>query len=163
MKVITSSRILSVTPTLDTNAYASGDQLGSLMEIDWAVDSIGGTGVLKSLSVVDKASQDIEIDVLLFSDEPTVTSSDNAALDISDAEMEAKCIGSVKVESGDYLALNANSIATKRDVGLLIQNSSKSGKVEAKVGKKLWAIARAGGAATYAASDLTFKFGIVKD
>lgn len=156
-------KVVSFAPTLDTSAYATGDQMGSLMTISNVCDLSSGAVRILSLTIVDKAKQSVSFDVLFFSSLPTVTSVDNAALDISDAEMAAKCIGSVTVQTTDYKALNANSVATVRGVDLILQPgpaSAPTGTNPSQV--NLYAILCSRGTPTYAASDLQLRIGLVQ-
>lgn len=153
--------IVFATPTIDTGIYASGDQLGSLVELTNALDDSSGTGTITSVSIVDKAKQASIIQLLFFRDKPVVTSVNNAALDISDAEMIDKCIGVVAFAAADYIALNVNSVATIRDVGLVISSRKSADNLN---GTSLWVIARSGGTPTYTStSDLVISIGIKQD
>lgn len=153
------SKIASATPTLDTNAYASGDRVGSVMEFTNAMDDSSGTGTIVSLTILDKAAQGSILTLLLFNDLPTIASADNAAIDISDAEM-AKCIGSIPVAAADYVTTASNSIATIRNVNLLVQAAKSSSN---STGKSLYGVLRSGGSPTYAASSLVVSLGIKQD
>lgn len=144
MSVIFSERrFIPATPTLDTNAYASGDHMGTLMTLSGAL-----TGVLESLVVLDKGKQSKGFTVYLFSAAPTIASADNAALDITDAEME-KCLGSFPVVTADYDAVANSSVA-----------SVKPNLPFAVSGAALYALLMADEAQTHGASDLVVKFGI---
>lgn len=149
-KIRPSSAYVEVTPTLDTLAYADGDRLGSIEEVD--VDAENGYhGVkLDSISVTDLSGNGIALDLLFFHASPTVASADNAAIDIADAEI-VKFQGHVSLAATDYIATASNKIGTKSNIGLGLktQQSDSSGK--------LYVLAVARGAATFAASDLTFK------
>lgn len=142
-------RIVSITPTLDTNAYATGDQLGTLMTITNAVKSMA-CSFLDSIIVVDGAKQDADITIYFFSAAPTVTSSDNAALNIADAEMAAYCIGWIDITASDYRDTSANGTATVRGLNFPVQSAGTD---------NLYAIMQAVGTPTYAASSLTLRFG----
>lgn len=145
----TQRRVITVTPTVDTAIYASGDQLGSLMTLSGALPG-NPQGVIDSLTIVDKSSQKSVLNVLFFSASPTVTSSDNAALNISDSEMASKCLGYVPVAAADYKDLSASAVATIRNVGLNVSRS----------GDDLYAIILSGGTPTYTStSDLVLKIG----
>lgn len=161
MEIETKSRVIQSTPTISTSIYASGDQLGSLMELTNAMDDSSGTGQVLSLSILDRSSQSSILQVLLFNDLPTVASSDNGALNIADAEMASKCVGHISVVAADYFALSASSMACVRNINLMV-NSVNS--VTNPTGKSLWAIIRCGGTPTYAGTtDLTLSFGIRQD
>lgn len=155
------AKILTMTPTVDTSIYASGDQLGSLVELSNAMDDSSGTGTIVSVSVHDKASQSATLQVLFFNDKPVVTSSDNAALNISDAEMASKFLGLVSVTNSNYVALSASSLVTAANQQILI-NSVKS--ADNPNGTSIWAILRSGGTPTYtSASDLVLRIGVRQD
>jgi hypothetical protein len=104
--------ILEVTPTVDTAQYASGDRLGSLMTLSGAADGDFSPTTLKSVVILDKAKQKSALDIFFFDASPTIASADNAALDITDAEMADKFLGSVTIAAADYKDLNASSVVT---------------------------------------------------
>lgn len=144
-------REVSFAPTLDTSIYASGDQMGSLMTISNFTDQSSGAVMLRSLVVVDKDKQKAAFDLLLFNALPTVASSDNAALDISDSEMASKFIGKISVAAADYTDLANSSYACIKAVDTVIQLSGST---------TLYAICRCGASTpTYAASSLQLKLG----
>lgn len=153
------SKIVSATPTLDTNVYAANDRVGSVMEFANAMDDASGTGIIVSVTVLDKATQGVALSLFLFKDIPTVASADNAALDISDAEM-AKCVGVIPIATGDYVATASNTIATVRDVSLLV-GATKS--ATSLTGKSLYGVLRTGGTPTYAADSLVVSLCIKQD
>jgi hypothetical protein len=153
------SKIVSATPTLDTNIYASGDRVGTVMEFSNAMDDSSGTGTIVSVTVLDKAGQGSALSLLLFNDLPTVASADNAAIDISDAEM-AKCVGVIPIASGDYVTTASNSIATVRGVNLLVQSAKSANSL---TGKSLFGVLKSGGTPTYAASSLVVSLCIKQD
>lgn len=172
-EVIGLDDVIDVVPTLDTNAYATGDRLGSIHTITNAfrklhrsMDPITATAsdfqgqagkvILHSITIIDQAKQSQPIDILFFSSSPTVASADNAAIDISDAEMDAKCIGVVSFDS-TYVALAANSCAAKTNLGLVLKQSTSAAN------NNLYAVCVIRGSATYAASSLRFKYGFLQD
>ena len=140
------NHVAEATPTLDTNIYASGDHMGTLMTLQ-GVGEAGAGCRLDKVVIVDAAKQSAAFKILLFNAAPTITSVDNAAADISDAEMAAKCIGVVSVVAGDYTALNVNSVA-----------DTTYNKVIKSPGATLYALCVSAGTPTYAAASLTFKF-----
>lgn len=158
------AKIVTFAPTCDTSIYASGDQIGSATAIEIAnvtENSSGGSRAL-SLTVIDKARQNAALDVLFFSQSPTVASSDNGALNITDAEMASKCIGIVSVESSDYKDLLNSSVATLRGIDLILQASKSSTADQMTRAKSVYAMVCSRGAPTYASSsDLQFKLGVI--
>ncbi len=149
-------RVIDVTPTLDTSAYASGDRL------DTAVATIPGVVrrsndfegcVLQSLTVIDSAIQSQAIDILFFDSLPTVASAANAAIDISDANM-LKCIGKFSIAAADFstVLIAGNSIACLRNIGLIMKPVAEA------VNLYMVLVCRSA-TPTYAATSLKFRFG----
>jgi hypothetical protein len=161
MASLLQGKVLSFAPTLDTNAYATGDQMGTLMTISNVADLSQGAVRIMTLDVIDKAKQAAAFDILFFNASPTVASADNAALDISDSEMASKLVGMVSVASADYKAFNSNSVACLRGLDLIVQAAAASvpsGPNPTQV--NLYAILCSRGSPTYAASDLQLRIGL---
>lgn len=97
---------------MDTAAYAAGDQVGVITAVAGVGQGGGSPCKLVSVTVVDKAKQSAAIDILLFDELPTVASSNNAAVNVSAAQLTDKCLGVVKIAAANYSALSACSVAT---------------------------------------------------
>lgn len=151
------SRLITIRPVLQfAGAYSAGGQMGSVLTLVAGADNVNFSGAVLSLVVIDKAKQSSALDVLFFNASPTLTSTDNTALSISDAEMEAKFIGRVSIAATDYTATAVNSDATVKAVGLLSQGTPAS--------TSLFAVVQSQGTPTYtSASDLVIKVGILQD
>jgi hypothetical protein len=148
------------TPTITAGAYTAADALGDEMVIDLG---IGGAVpshsafVIQSISIVDYAKQSAETDILFFDDAVT-PAADNAAADFTDAQLAANFLGKVNIASGDYAALNDNSVATITNVGLQLKPATGG------TDRKIYAYAVTRGTPTYAStSDLVFKFDFAAD
>lgn len=157
------TKVIVVTPTLDTSIYASGDTLGSLMTLTGAANENGGTSVLQGITVVDKASQSVAIDFIFFTGDsvtpaaaPTITSADNAAISVTDTIMGLSCLGVASVLAANYSALALNSVATLLNIGLPLQASKGAKDLYCQM------VVRSG-TPTYTASDLFVKFGLLLD
>lgn len=149
-------KTIEITPTLDTNAYGTGDQVGpGSTKLTKVCLGKPGHAILESLVITDKAKQSAALDILFFNSEPTVTSVDNAAYDVSDAELAAKAIGHVSVVAADYSILNVNSVATKRALELILAAKKNTANPE---GDSLWVAIVSRGTPTYASDSLTLKF-----
>jgi hypothetical protein len=146
---------ISVTPTIDTAAYTTGDCIGGLMTFSNAVRISGGSGIIQSVLVLDKTqAQRAAIDLLFF-DRSVTWAGNNAAVAMSDADM-AYCLGVIPI--GPYNTAwpgtPANSFSTLINVGLPFILS----------GTDLFVGAVVRGTPTYvAASDLVFTLGILQD
>lgn len=147
---------IAVTPTIQySGAYTSGDQIGGLMEFANAARYSGGSGIVQSIIVIDNTqAQRAAIDLLFFDRSITVPG-DDAAINISDSDMQY-CLGIVSI--GPYNTAwpgtPLNSVSTLINVGLpFVLN-----------GTSLYVVAVNRGAPTYvAANDLTFILGILQD
>jgi hypothetical protein len=136
-------REVSATPTVDTSAYASGDLIGAKITLANAVQVAAGSGELLSLVLSDLANQKSDIDVVLFDSDPsTTTFTDQAALDIDDADL-VKVIGVISIAAADYVSFVDNAVATLRDLRLGFKLAS---------GTSLYAALVCRGTPTYASS-----------
>ena len=105
-------KVLTATPVIDTAIYASGDLIGTKMTLAGAA-KLSRVGRINSIVIADQAKQDAAIDVIFFDSNPsTTTFTDNAALDVADADT-LKIIASVKIVAADYSDFADNSVATK--------------------------------------------------
>ena len=95
------SRIIRVTPTLSTDAYAQGDVLFTATEIPSAVIGKGGCSKLKAMYVIDYSDQgDVDIH-FIFSEGNTALGTINATADISDADVLANKVCGALAIIGD--------------------------------------------------------------
>src|SRR4051812_1176333 len=114
---------LTVQTVVDTAIYASGDLIGTKMTF---AGLAGLSRTLKVLSVllVDEAKQSADIDLVLFSSDPTGTTfTNNAALDVADADMDKIC-GVITFRTADWFGFNDNSIGCKLSVNCAVQLSA---------------------------------------
>lgn len=141
--------LVSVTPVLDTSAYAAGDVLFTTTTVT-AVSRLAGSPVeLVSLYVVDKDDQKPVLDLYLF--DRTVTFGPfNAAPAISDADA-GYYIGHVSVATADYKDLGGVSVAKLAFDPLILKLLSTSLFI---AGVNL------SGTPTHTASGLVLKLGI---
>jgi hypothetical protein len=100
--VRSSKRIIRVTPTVDTSAYAAGDVLFNPTEIPRAVIEKGGCSKLIGITIIDQDDNShMDID-LIFMTVSKDLGTINAAPDITDANLElARILGIAKIDSSD--------------------------------------------------------------
>lgn len=143
-------KTVEVVPTVDTNVYAAGDQLGGIQTITGAFPLGVQNGRLETLIVVDKDKQNAEMNILFFDELPTVASVDQGALDVADAQLVDKCIGHAHVAGSDYAQLANGSVAC------VTPNLKVSGKLST-----IYAVVQCLGTPTYStAAALAFKYNI---
>ena len=159
------SDIYKVIPTLDTSAYANGDFLTQFEIENVYTKGDGVTTVLELIDITDFASQNIGFDFFFFDSEPTVASSVNDALDITDSEMEKK-IGSLSLAASGglniYTSTASNSSLTTACINLPLRRREKDDidiGSEVVNSRSLFVVMKARGAATYLADSLSIRFG----
>jgi len=81
-------KIIRVTPTLSTDAYAGGDVAFTATEIPNAVVGLGGCSKIINAYVMDQDRDTYDLDVI-FTEKNTAIGTINATADINDANMEA--------------------------------------------------------------------------
>lgn len=80
----------SVTPTISSGvAYATGDVVGAALTFTGAASFNGGSGRVTSAVLTDRSTQAAPLELWLFQVSPTLVGADNAAFDITDANLEA--------------------------------------------------------------------------
>lgn len=158
--VSSKTRVISVAPTVDTSAYATGDLVGPKQTLtgagacDTTVGQVGLCGgIINSVTITDLEKQSGDFDIIIFSSNPTGTTfTDNAAFDIADADLpKVACI--IPVTTDTLFA--DNGIATNQNAGCIFSAAATSGTLYAAV------VIRS--TATYSASGLTFRYGILQD
>jgi len=143
---------ITVTPTLDTDAYADGDVLFNATEIANAVRNNGDTCILQSVHVLDKADQGKDFE-LVFLNASQALGTINAAIDISDANAE-KIIGHYAFSNG-YVDLINSQILTDSGIGLLLKAGAAT--------TSLYVAGISKGAGTYADGDLKITLGFLRN
>ncbi len=143
--------VVEKTVDTDTNIYAANDQVGTLLTL--ADVFAGGTkkGIIESITILDKAKQSAALTLLFFDAAPTVASTNNAALDITDAELADKFVGKVEFAAASYSNLANSSIGSMANINQMIVSKSAD----------LYMIVKSAGTPTYTStSDLVLRIGI---
>jgi hypothetical protein len=150
------------TPPINTVQYTAGDVVGGLMNFSQAAGPFSNA-VIQSITVKDKANQKAALTLLFFREAPTGIPVNNAALDITSADM-AKLIGKVNVAASDYETLDSQAVATVYP-GLVVSGHADTGlATDASNIGNLWMVAVTTGTPTYtAADDLSFELGSLQD
>lgn len=173
---LTNTAIVAVTPTISSSpAYTSGDQLGGIqtvainssllrMDSNSNVQTGGrvsmGTATLTEVTILDQALQSAAMDIWFFAASPTVTSVDNGAFALTDANLIAATnglpitLGYVSVGAA-YSAAAASSISTTCNLNFTVGSTTAS---------PIYAIAVVRGTPTYASTtDLVFEYKFIID
>lgn len=101
---------ITVTPTIDTAVYASGDRLGSIMTFSPAADANAGSGTIIRAILTDAAGSTFDIDLALFQVSPTLVNADNGAFALTAANL----IAAVPLGLVNFSTANNYSAGTPR-------------------------------------------------
>jgi hypothetical protein len=145
-------RLLEVTLTLDTSAYADGDVLADTQPILRALRAENSVSKLDSLVLLDEDDQGVALDLVFFSANVSL-GTENAAPSITDANARNQ-LGFVKIATTDYIDLGGCRIATKTNIDLPLK--SAAGTTTLYVA----AITR-GGTPTYTASGIKLRLFVI--
>jgi hypothetical protein len=158
-------RVIRVTPTLSTDAYAIGDVLFTATEIPGAVGSKGGCSKLVGMYVLDTAEQSTDMR-FVFSEGNTALGTINATANISGGDIVANnVLGFAKLDDDQaatassldnaqiHQVLPGSGVAEDSNSTMLLQAASGSTSVY------IQGIV-ADGTPTYAADSLTLIFHI---
>lgn len=144
---------VTVTPSLSTaGLYAANDYVGTsatAMAFANVVRVPGGSGVIESAVLIDKALQSVSCELWLF-DRAVVPPNDNAAWSISDNDA-AQCIGVVPFSSYYASALNSVSIARAQNIAFVAVN------------RTIWGCLVTRGAPTYVSGSVVVRLSVLQD
>ena len=123
------TKIVKITGTeleATANTYADGQVIGNKIFIENIMLLFPGEATLMSITVQDLDKQDAALEVILWSSDPTGTTfTDDAALDIADADLPKHC-GSANVTATDYKDYTDNSVGTVRNIGLPVGTDTEN-------------------------------------
>jgi hypothetical protein len=136
------NRTVTVTPALDTNAYAANDVLFSATELDFGNQLV--SGIIKHVSILDADDQAAQTITLYFAGETFTLGTVNSAISISDADA-AKLLGTGAVTTSTDLV--NSRFGQNTDLGLPFSVNSGS----------LYVAASTGGTPTHTASGIRLR------
>jgi len=143
--------VLESTITTTETAYADHDQIDSVKTLSNAFSGTSRKGVIESITVLDKVSQSSALTLYFFDESPTVASSDNAALNITDAELADKAVCKAEIAAASYQTFSASTLSSTLNVGCVVSSLSKD----------LFMVVQSAGTPDYTAgTDLVVKIGL---
>jgi hypothetical protein len=150
---------VSSTPTIDTNIYATGELLGTKLTFTGAFHERSAAGYLTSVKVDDKAAQAHDLELVIFSEDPSGTTFTNqAAFDIADTDL-TKVVAVISLGSATRFAWADNGIKFVGSLAIPLQGRSGDGATTTLYGALL-----SRGTPTFAStSDLKVTLGISQD
>ena len=151
--VTTKTAVIEVAPTVDTNAYASGDLIGGKLTLSNATAYTVYSGIISNVVIIDKDKEALDIDVVFFDTNPTATTfTDNAAFTPNDTDL-LNIICTVSITTDVAFADNGMSYANNVNCPFKTPGTNT-----------IYAALVARGAGTYtSSSDLLLRVGILQD
>jgi hypothetical protein len=153
--------MVSVTPNIETSAYATGDVIGELMEFEGALREVRGSGHLSGAIISNKAAQAVDLELWVFFKEPeNSTLTDNSAIAVSDDDI-----------ANGVMILSFGSATRFTSANNIIHYlGNQLHPVFGRIGDRnstsssLWAVLVSRGSPTFgSAADLTVTLGIAQD
>ena len=146
--------LIIVSPSCDSDAIPNDDIIFNFTEIPNAVSVNSGSAIIQSIHVLDKAAQAQTMDIFFQTDSTSLgTLGGDPSMGDSDA---TDIIGFTTLSSWSAGGTGWH-ISTKTNIGMVVQAPAGSRSIY------FAGINRSGSNATYGASGLQFKIGIVKD
>ena len=108
--------VVTVSPTISTAIYASGDAVGGLLTFANAVRKTSFTGTIVAATLIDAGAQSAALVLQLF-DRTFTPTADQAAYAPSDADI-VNAIANIPFATADYVGGSANKVAHVRNLGI---------------------------------------------
>lgn len=144
--------LLTVTPTMDTVAYASGDNLFMSTTCTNAFRISDGLAILDSVTLIDKDDQGVAFD-LYFWDANVNMGTINTAPGISDADA-ANCLAIVPIATADWKDLGGVRVANIKNIWATIKAATGTRNM-------FMSAINGSGTPTFTASGLVIRLGIL--
>jgi hypothetical protein len=122
--VDTPDTVITITPTLDTSAYAAGDLFFDTTAITSAVTANGGVAILNSIHILDEDDQGPTLQ-FVFLDTNNSLGTINAAPSISDTNAR-KIIGTISNAIGTWIDIGDCRIMTITNIGMVLKADAAS-------------------------------------
>jgi len=141
-----------ITVTLTTDAETIGDNkvFAQAIEIPFATAENGGSGLIKSITILDQTTTGPAMDIIFSTANTSITQDEGKAVGEDVADLDSALVnmlGVVKIVAGDYTDLADSSLGSKTGIDLGIHSADGSTSIYAS------AINRSG--ANYTASATT--------
>lgn len=124
MRIQVTEKLRSSTFTLAINTaiFAVDDLMGAVMALSSKAPN--GQLVIKSVSLLDKASQNSEMVIVFITDSGVSAGSNNNPVSIPDSTFRSVARGAVPISATDYRSLASNSVAFKNNLNIVLSSST---------------------------------------
>lgn len=158
------TRHITVVPVISaTPDYTAGDAIGGIQTIG-PMGSHNGSGILKTLLIVDNANQKPALTILLFKGVPTGTWVDNGAASPSAIDI-ANAIGKINILTTDWETIDSKAYVCPNLAQIIksAPGTDDAGNANDKLYFYVGVIVTGGGLNFAAITDLTFQYGMLLD
>lgn len=137
-------------------AYSTGDYMGTSVIPQYFSDAIrpqGGTGIIKSVTISDKiTTTNVAMELWILSSTFTAPT-DNAAWDLSDANM-LNVQGVIPISTSNWYASSAGQVYNDNTLSVVVKSTTD---------KLYYALVSRGTTPTFTSQDLQISLGILQD
>lgn len=151
-QIQTAIQYIDVTLSLDTAAYASGDLIADAQIVAACTRANDVPAILQSIQVIDEDDAGAAFTIYLANASAS-WGSENSAPSISDANARA-ILGFVDVATADYKDLGGVKVASKNNLGIVVQPASGTDDIYV-------AVVNSTGTPTYTASGVRLRLGFI--
>lgn len=150
-------RIITIAPTVDTNAYAAKDSIGGVQTLSKAVCPNTNVIEIVAAQIIDLSGNAVEYSLVFFKASPSGTFTDNANIDPADTTAGIKKLLPVlNLAANDHFAFADNGTSSLNSLHHILWVDSASGSAQ-----DLYMVVMASGATTFADDeDLTINLAI---
>jgi hypothetical protein len=135
-------------------AYVAGNAVGAKRTLTNAVRVSGGTGIIDSVVLLDRANQKAAMELIIFDSDPTnATITDHAAFVFGTDDL--KVVARISIGAADYVTLNSKALVCLRGLAIAVKAVGST---------SLFAVLVTTGTPTFAATtDVQLTVGILQD
>lgn len=138
--------------SLTAGLYSIDDVLADTQELTGILRTISGTGIIQSVTVLDKDNNSEPLDVVFLRTSVSM-GTERTPISISDSDAD-EILGIVEVFTSDYRNLGGSKLATKTNLGIGCKGDASNNLFVALVSR---------GAGTYTGSGITLKVTVLQD
>ena len=120
--IITNTKVITVTPTIETSAYAAGDVIGEEMTFSGAGRSHIKSGMVQQVTMTDLGAEGKNVELILFDTQlANSTITDNSAFDPADADLlTAVC----RITISSHSSFNDNGMSSAGNIACPVENAT---------------------------------------
>lgn len=156
--VAAQTNYVSVTPVVDTSAYATKDSVGGVQALSLISCNNQRRGKITSVVLSDKSGNAVEYNILTFRTNPAGTFNDQGTVDPTDADL-LSLNPVINIASTDCFTFNDNGVCSLSSL-----KSNVVSAVTSSLPGTLYVVIQAIGTPTYASSsDVTLTIGFECD